>query len=107
MIEPLLNVMQPASPQRSLRDRDGGALRAEHDAQILLGQSERVSRDPIMGLGAASEPTAGSRPNGAGKSAPSLRIVATSLSPTFGRGSVLGFNLATQRHQCLVLTHRY
>jgi heme exporter protein A len=35
-------------------------------------------------------------PNGAGKST-LLRILATSLSPTYGRGRVLGFDLARQR----------
>jgi len=48
-------------------------------------------------------------PNGAGKST-LLRIVATALSPTYGGGSVLGFDLATQREEirrrCELLTHR-
>jgi heme ABC exporter ATP-binding subunit CcmA len=48
-------------------------------------------------------------PNGAGKST-LLRIVATSLSPTYGRGSVLGFDLARDRgeirRRCDLLTHR-
>jgi ABC-type multidrug transport system ATPase subunit len=48
-------------------------------------------------------------PNGAGKST-ILRIVATALSPTYGKGSVLGFDLhrereAIRRHTDL-LTHR-
>jgi heme exporter protein A len=48
-------------------------------------------------------------PNGAGKST-LLRIVATALSPTYGGGSVLGFDLATEREEirgrCELLTHR-
>ena len=48
-------------------------------------------------------------PNGAGKST-LLRIVATALSPTYGGGSVLGFDLATEREEirrrCDLLTHR-
>src|SRR5262245_43615899 len=48
-------------------------------------------------------------PNGAGKST-LLRIVATALSPTYGGGSVLGFDLATEREEirrrCERLTHR-
>ncbi|MCI0632876.1 MAG: ABC transporter ATP-binding protein [Actinobacteria bacterium] len=48
-------------------------------------------------------------PNGAGKST-LLRIVATSLSPTYGGGSVLGFDLVAQREEirsrCELLTHR-
>ena len=48
-------------------------------------------------------------PNGAGKST-LLRIIATSLSPTYGGGSVLGFDLAAQREEirsrCELLTHR-
>ena len=48
-------------------------------------------------------------PNGAGKST-LLRVVATSLSPTYGGGSVFGFDLATQREEirrrCELLTHR-
>ena len=48
-------------------------------------------------------------PNGAGKST-LLRIVATSLSPTYGRGSVLGFDLIREREQIRrradLLTHR-
>ena len=47
-------------------------------------------------------------PNGAGKST-LLRIVATSLSPTYGGGSVLGFDIANEREQirrrCELLTH--
>jgi heme ABC exporter ATP-binding subunit CcmA len=35
-------------------------------------------------------------PNGAGKST-LLRVIATALSPTYGRGSVLGFDLVRQR----------
>lgn len=37
-------------------------------------------------------------PNGAGKST-LLRIVGTALSPTYGRGTVLGFDLARERQQ--------
>ena len=48
-------------------------------------------------------------PNGAGKST-LLRIVATALSPTYGGGSVLGFDLATERGEIRrrseLLTHR-
>ena len=48
-------------------------------------------------------------PNGAGKST-LLRIIATSLSPTYGGGSVLGFDLATEREEIRrrseLLTHR-
>ena len=48
-------------------------------------------------------------PNGAGKST-LLRIVATALSPTYGGGSVLGFDLATDREEIRrrseLLTHR-
>jgi heme exporter protein A len=48
-------------------------------------------------------------PNGAGKST-LLRVVATALSPTYGGGSVLGFDLATEREEirrrCELLTHR-
>lgn len=48
-------------------------------------------------------------PNGAGKST-LLRIVATALSPTYGGGSVLGFDLATAREEIRrrseLLTHR-
>jgi ABC-type multidrug transport system ATPase subunit len=48
-------------------------------------------------------------PNGAGKST-LLRIVATSLSPTYGTGSVLGFDLGRERQEirrrCDLLTHR-
>jgi heme ABC exporter ATP-binding subunit CcmA len=48
-------------------------------------------------------------PNGAGKST-LLRVMATALSPTYGGGSVLGFDLATEREEirrrCELLTHR-
>jgi heme exporter protein A len=48
-------------------------------------------------------------PNGAGKST-LLRVVATALSPTYGAGSVLGFDLASEREEirrrCELLTHR-
>ena len=48
-------------------------------------------------------------PNGAGKST-LLRIVATSLSPTYGVGSVLGFDIANEREEirrrCELLSHR-
>ncbi len=37
-------------------------------------------------------------PNGAGKST-LLRVIATALSPTYGRGSVLGFDLVRQRDE--------
>jgi heme exporter protein A len=47
-------------------------------------------------------------PNGAGKST-LLRVVATALSPTYGGGSVLGFDLATEREEirrrCELLAH--
>ncbi|HEY7660005.1 MAG TPA: heme ABC exporter ATP-binding protein CcmA [Actinomycetota bacterium] len=48
-------------------------------------------------------------PNGAGKST-LLRIVATAVSPTYGTGSVLGFDLARERdrirERCDLLSHR-
>ncbi len=48
-------------------------------------------------------------PNGAGKST-LLRIIATALSPTYGVGSILGFDLATERDEIRrrseLLTHR-
>ena len=48
-------------------------------------------------------------PNGAGKST-LLRIVATSLSATYGAGSVLGFDIANEREEirrrCELLSHR-
>lgn len=48
-------------------------------------------------------------PNGAGKST-LLRIAATSLSPTYGRGTVLGFDIVTEREQIRaraeLLSHR-
>jgi len=48
-------------------------------------------------------------PNGAGKST-LLRIVATALSPTYGSGTVLGFDLLTQREEIRrrmeLLSHR-
>jgi heme ABC exporter ATP-binding subunit CcmA len=48
-------------------------------------------------------------PNGAGKTT-LLRIVATSLSPTYGRGTVLGFDLARDREEIRrrteLLSHR-
>jgi heme ABC exporter ATP-binding subunit CcmA len=48
-------------------------------------------------------------PNGAGKST-LLRIVATSLTPTYGRGTVLGFDLHRERDEIRrrvdLLTHR-
>jgi heme exporter protein A len=48
-------------------------------------------------------------PNGAGKTT-LLRIVATALSPTYGRGTVLGFDLAREREQIRrraeLLSHR-
>jgi heme exporter protein A len=48
-------------------------------------------------------------PNGAGKTT-LLRVIATSLSPTYGGGSVLGFDLARERDQVRrrveLLTHR-
>ncbi len=48
-------------------------------------------------------------PNGAGKTT-LLRIVATALSPTYGRGTVLGFDLARDREQIRrraeLLSHR-
>jgi ABC-type multidrug transport system ATPase subunit len=48
-------------------------------------------------------------PNGAGKST-LLRIAATSLTPTYGGGTVLGFDLATGREQIRartdLMTHR-
>jgi heme exporter protein A len=48
-------------------------------------------------------------PNGAGKTT-LLRIVATSLSPTYGRGSVLGFDLESERQEIRrrtdLLSHR-
>lgn len=48
-------------------------------------------------------------PNGAGKST-LLRIIATALSPTYGGGSVLGFDLTAEREEirarCELLTHR-
>jgi heme ABC exporter ATP-binding subunit CcmA len=48
-------------------------------------------------------------PNGAGKTT-ILRIVATALSPTYGRGSVLGFDLVREREEirrrCELLSHR-
>jgi ABC-type multidrug transport system ATPase subunit len=48
-------------------------------------------------------------PNGAGKST-LLRIAATSLSPTYGGGKVLGFDLVTEREQIRarteLMTHR-
>lgn len=48
-------------------------------------------------------------PNGAGKST-LLRLIATALSPTYGGGSVLGFDLTTQREdirlRCELMTHR-
>ena len=48
-------------------------------------------------------------PNGAGKTT-LLRIVATALSPTYGGGSVLGFDLTADREEirarCELLTHR-
>jgi heme exporter protein A len=37
-------------------------------------------------------------PNGAGKST-LLRVIATVLSPTYGRGSVLGFDLVSEREE--------
>jgi heme ABC exporter ATP-binding subunit CcmA len=48
-------------------------------------------------------------PNGAGKTT-LLRIVATALSPTYGRGSVLGLDLVGRREEirrrCDLLSHR-
>jgi heme ABC exporter ATP-binding subunit CcmA len=48
-------------------------------------------------------------PNGAGKTT-LLRVVATALSPTYGRGSVLGFDLVREREEirrrCELLSHR-
>jgi heme exporter protein A len=66
----------------------------------IIGVSLTVERGEVVLLRGA---------NGAGKST-LLRVVATALSPTYGRGVVLGFDLAGERDEIRrrtdLLTHR-
>lgn len=64
-----------------------GVTRLFHMAPAVVRLDLRVERGETLLLRG---------PNGAGKST-LLRIVATAISPTYGQGSVLGFDLVGQR----------
>src|SRR4030095_590190 len=70
------------------------------EAVVLRGPNRAGKRTLLRGdLGIERGETVVLRgPNGAGKST-LLRIVATALSPTYGGGSVLGFDLADAREE--------
>jgi ABC-type multidrug transport system ATPase subunit len=66
-----------------------GVTRVFGTQPAIVGVSLRVRRGEVVLL---------QGPNGAGKST-LLRVVATALSPTWGGGSVLGFDLVRERDQ--------
>jgi ABC-type multidrug transport system ATPase subunit len=88
-------VLEPA-PAISLT----GVTRMFGAQPAIVGVSLTVGRGEVVLLRGA---------NGAGKST-LLRVVATALSPTYGRGAVLGFDLAAGRDEIRrrtdLLTHR-
>lgn len=67
----------------------GGVTRIFGTHPAIVGVRLVVSRGEVVLLRG---------PNGAGKST-LLRVIATALSPTWGGGTVLGFDLVQQRHQ--------
>jgi ABC-type multidrug transport system ATPase subunit len=77
-----------------------GVTRVFGAQPAIIGVSLAVERGEVVLLRGA---------NGAGKST-LLRVVATALSPTYGRGVVLGFDLAGERDEIRrrtdLLTHR-
>src|SRR5215216_5169892 len=77
-----------------------GVTRTFGAQPAIIGVSVAVERGEVVLLRGA---------NGAGKST-LLRVVATALSPTYGRGVVLGFDLARERDEIRrridLLTHR-
>jgi ABC-type multidrug transport system ATPase subunit len=85
----------------------GFGVIALHDVTVAYERHPAVHH--VSGRFAPGSLTAVVGPNGAGKST-LLRIVATALSPTYGGGSVLGFDLAEDREQIRrrseLLTHR-
>jgi ABC-type multidrug transport system ATPase subunit len=87
---------EPASARRSPGDGDrvaaialGGVTRVFGTHPAIVGVRLVVERGEVVLLRG---------PNGAGKST-LLRVVATALSPTWGGGTVLGFDLVRERDQ--------
>jgi heme exporter protein A len=98
-------VLEPAPTRRPGAGHDlaislTGVTRVFGAQPAVVGVSLAVERGEIVLLRGA---------NGAGKST-LLRVVATALSPTYGSGAVLGFDLARERSEIRrrtdLLTHR-
>jgi heme exporter protein A len=96
-----------ASPEPDVRARARTAAVDLHGVTRLFGAMPAIVRTDLRIE--RGEVVVLRGPNGAGKST-LLRIVATSLSPTYGGGSVLGFDLLRERDEIRgrtdLLTHR-
>jgi heme exporter protein A len=97
---PLSRVASPSTSNALLGGRDDGEMPGQAPAVLLSG----VTR--VFGVSAAlvradlrverGEALVIRGPNGAGKTT-LLRLIATAISPTYGSGSVLGFDLLRRR----------
>jgi heme ABC exporter ATP-binding subunit CcmA len=95
-------VASPSISNALLGGRDDGENRAPSPAVLLSGVTRVFGLSPALvrvDLRIERGETLLIRgPNGAGKTT-LLRLIATAISPTYGSGSVLGFDLAREREE--------
>ncbi|CAN5220168.1 ABC transporter ATP-binding protein [soil metagenome] len=90
------NALLPASRPGSIPDRRGAAAIELSGVTRVFGMSPALVRVTLTVDRGETLLVRG--PNGAGKST-RLRVMGTALSPTYGGGSVLGFDLSRERDE--------
>ncbi|MBA3552300.1 MAG: ABC transporter ATP-binding protein [Actinobacteria bacterium] len=90
------NALLPASRPGSIPDRRGAAAIELSGVTRVFGMSPALVRVTLTVDRGETLLVRG--PNGAGKST-LLRVMGTALSPTYGGGSVLGFDLSRERDE--------